>query len=88
MRKAKIINEEYRLRPNALITLALAPEIVTPEHARAYLANVETYLLFPKSVGMATLAEIHESLYLPYYDNSDDSAQVKSAHGFSYHNGP
>lgn len=23
--KARIINEEYRLRPNALITLALAP---------------------------------------------------------------
>ena len=25
---------------------------------------------------------------MPYYDNSDDSAQIKSAHGFSYHNGP
>lgn len=38
--KARIINEEYRLRPNALITLALAPEIVNPDHARTYLANV------------------------------------------------
>jgi glycogen debranching enzyme len=27
-------------------------------------------------------------LYVPYYDNSDNSAQVKTAHGFSYHNGP
>ncbi len=25
---------------------------------------------------------------MPYYDNSDNSAQIKSAHGFSYHNGP
>jgi len=25
---------------------------------------------------------------MPYYDNSDDSIQIKTAHGFSYHNGP
>ena len=25
---------------------------------------------------------------MPYYDNSDDGTQIKSAHGFSYHNGP
>lgn len=25
---------------------------------------------------------------MPYYDNSDDSSQIKLAHGFSYHNGP
>lgn len=68
--------------------MALAPEIINPEHARTYLANVEAYLLFPKSIGVATLAEIHESLYMPYYDNSDNTTQIKSAHGFSYHNGP
>ena len=28
--KSSIASEEYRLRPNALITLALAPELVTP----------------------------------------------------------
>lgn len=26
--------------------------------------------------------------YVPYYDNSDDGIQPKTAHGFSYHNGP
>lgn len=25
---------------------------------------------------------------MPYYNNSDDSIQPKTAHGFSYHNGP
>lgn len=44
--------------------------------------------MFSKSIGIATLASAHETLYSPYYDNSDDSSQIQTAHGFSYHNGP
>jgi hypothetical protein len=33
--------------------------MIDPEHAKAYLDNVEEYLLFEKSIGVSTLAEIH-----------------------------
>jgi glycogen debranching enzyme len=33
--------EEARLRPNALVALALTPELFTPEHALDYLSTVE-----------------------------------------------
>ena len=32
--------ERDRLRPNGLITMALAPELFTPKHALAYLKNI------------------------------------------------
>ncbi len=49
---------------------------------------MKKYLLHDKSIGVATLAQIHESLYSTYYDNDDDSDIIRLAHGFSYHNGP
>ena len=68
--------------------MALAPELFEKNHALSYLKKVEEHLIFPKSIGIATLGELHDSLYCPYYDNSDDSAILRTAHGFSYHNGP
>jgi len=70
-----------------LIALALSPEIFDQENAKSYIKKVENHLLHAKSIGMATLADVH-SPFLSYYDNSDDSSNPKVAHGFSYHNGP
>ena len=83
-----IVEEEYRLRPNALIAISLAPELFDKKHALSYLANVEKYLLHDKSIGVATLASFHESLYSTYYDNDDHSDIARLSHGYSYHNGP
>ena len=38
------------------------------------------------SIGVKTL-DPREEEYVPYYDNEDES-HYKTAHGFSYHNGP
>lgn len=84
---AVISHEEYRFRPNALITLAVAPELCEPHHAKTYLRKVEEHLLRSKSIGVATLGDQH-NFYTSFYDNSDDSSDPKIAHGFSYHNGP
>lgn len=70
-----------------MITLAVAPEICEPHHARLYLKKVEEHLLKPRSIGVGTLSDNH-NFYCPYYDNSDNSSDPKTAHGFSYHNGP
>jgi len=48
---------------------------------------VEKHLLGPKSIGVSTLSDNH-LIYVPYYDNSDDSNDPKVSHGYSYHNGP
>ena len=39
------------------------------------------------SIGIKTLDKIAKE-YVPYYDNRDDGTQPRTAHGFSYHNGP
>ncbi len=78
---------ELRFRPNALITLAVSPELCEPAHARTYIHKVEEYLIRSKSIGVGTLADTHHH-YSPFYDNSDNSSDAKIAHGFSYHNGP
>lgn len=79
--------DEERLRCNALITLAIAPELCQKEHALSYIRKVEEFLIKENSIGIGTLSE-HHTVYCPYYDNSDDSSVPKTAHGFSYHNGP
>ena len=45
-------------------------------------------MISESSIGVSTLGEAHDSLYVPYYDNNDDSSDIKIAQGFSYHNGP
>lgn len=78
---------DYQLRPNAQIAIALAPELFTPINALLHLATVEACLIEKNSLGVKTLDKLGAE-YVPYYNNSDDSIQPKTAHGFSYHNGP
>lgn len=40
-----IESEEYRLRPNVLVAMSLAPELFTKENARSYLSLVKHHLL-------------------------------------------
>ena len=61
--RSQTASEEYRLRPNALIALALAPELVNPAHAKRYLSLVETRLIKDHSIGVGTLDRVHQSLY-------------------------
>jgi glycogen debranching enzyme len=84
---ASLKYEEFRFRPNALITLAVAPDLCEPHHAKTYLRKVEEHLLKSKSIGVGTLSDNH-NFYSSYYDNSNDSTDRVVAHGFSYHNGP
>lgn len=86
--KSHIPSEEYRFRPNAIIALALTPELVEVEHAQRYLSLVGTRLIRESSIGVGTLDRVHQSLYCEYYDNDDDTDNYVTAHGFSYHNGP
>lgn len=78
---------DYQLRPNAQIAIALAPELFTPQNAMLHLATVEGVLIEKESLGVKTLDKTAAE-YFPYYNNSDDGIRPKTAHGFSYHNGP
>ncbi|KAL4459433.1 hypothetical protein ABPG74_018046 [Tetrahymena malaccensis] len=78
---------DFQLRPNACIAIALAPELFTPQNALFHLATVEGVLIEQNSLGVKTLDKLAQE-YVPYYDNSDDGIQPKTAHGFCYHNGP
>ena len=50
-----IFYEQFRLRPNALVALALTPEILEPDHALDYLKVVEKELIGEFSIGVSTL---------------------------------
>ena len=71
-----------------MVALSVAPELFNPGHALKYLKMVEKELISDNSIGIGTLGSEHDSLYVPYYNNNDDSSDLKVAHGFSYHNGP
>ncbi|EGR29515.1 hypothetical protein IMG5_154030 [Ichthyophthirius multifiliis] len=85
--KSHNIRCDYLLRPNACIAIAVAPELFDLKHAEHYLDIVEKNLLEQNSIGIKTLDPLAPE-YVPYYDNADDTVQPKTAHGFSYHNGP
>ena len=76
--------------------MSLAPELFSPEKAVKYLTLVEKVLIvkmyyficnFQKenSLGVKTL-DPKERIYVPWYDNSNDSEDPLVAHGFGYHN--
>ena len=77
---------DYLLRPNALVALALVPELLNVEGMTSHL-RASKILLKPNSIGIKTLDPYHER-YRPNYDNFNDSEDFELAHGFNYHNGP
>lgn len=85
--KCSKIRAEYQLRPNACIAIACAPELFSKKNAFLYLSWVEEMLIEEESIGIKTLDRIANE-YVGKYDNSDDSENIKTAQGYSYHNGP
>lgn len=84
--------DEYCLRPNACIAIAVAPELFEASHMQSYIQFAEKFLLVnlffiqePNSIGIKTLDEYSKD-YSSFYDNSNDSSDERLAQGFSYHN--
>lgn len=76
---------DYQLRCNFVVSMAVAPELFVKEHARKALEIYEDVLV--SVLGVRTL-DPSDWNYNGDYDNSDDSDNFKTAHGFNYHNGP
>lgn len=77
--------QEYQLRPNLLVAMAVAPELFPKEKALAALGLVEKYLLVENAMGVRTL-DYQDPFYKGNYDNANDSNDYFLAHGFNYHN--
>ncbi|KAI9485861.1 MAG: glycogen debranching enzyme [Benjaminiella poitrasii] len=76
---------EYELRPNIFVAMAVAPELFKKEHAQHCVRLCRDVLLGP--LGMRTLDPADQQ-YRPYYHNSEDSDDFKTAKGRNYHQGP
>ncbi|KAL7057955.1 hypothetical protein AAHC03_016706 [Spirometra sp. Aus1] len=76
---------DAQLRPNFLVTMAVAPDLFTPEKAWNALETTKNQLLGP--LGMRTLAPSDPD-YQGYYNNFEDTDQFATSQGFNYHQGP
>lgn len=77
--------QDYQLRPNFPIAMAVAPDLFDPTKALHALSVADT--LLRKPVGMATL-DSSDLTYRPYYNNNDDTTDFATSKGFNYHRGP
>ncbi|KAJ5267653.1 Glycogen debranching enzyme [Penicillium angulare] len=77
--------EDYQLRANFPIAMAVAPALFTPEKALTALSIADSAIVGP--VGMATL-DPSDLNYRPYYNNSEDSEDFSTSKGRNYHQGP
>lgn len=77
--------EDYQLRPNFAVAMAVAPELFTPELAVHAINQADKILRGP--VGMRTL-DPSDYNYRPYYINSEDSDDFATSKGRNYHQGP
>lgn len=77
--------EDYQLRPNFPIAMAVAPQLFTPAKALHALEMADAILRGP--TGMATL-DPSDLNYRPYYNNSEDSTDFRTSKGRNYHQGP
>eukprot|EP01128_Nolandella_sp_AFSM9_P004748 TRINITY_DN2190_c0_g1_i1.p1 TRINITY_DN2190_c0_g1~~TRINITY_DN2190_c0_g1_i1.p1 ORF type:complete len:1571 (-),score=177.42 TRINITY_DN2190_c0_g1_i1:40-4221(-) len=76
---------DYRLRPNQVVAMAVAPELFTQSNAQSALEVIEAQLV--GKLGMATL-DPEDLRYRPNYDNAIDSSDYDTSKGFNYHQGP
>jgi glycogen debranching enzyme len=76
---------DYQFRPNLVVAMCLAPELFDSNHAVRALEIISNRLL--GKIGMKTLDQ-SDFRYRSYYNNSEESEDLFSANGFSYHNGP
>lgn len=77
--------QEQMLRPNALIAMSLAPELLSSDNFASGFQAIESTLVGP--IGIRTL-DPADARYFPNYDLDDDSENFFVAHGWNYHNGP
>lgn len=77
--------EDYQLRSNFPIAMAVAPGLFTPQKALTALSIADAAVVGP--IGMATL-DPSDLNYRPYYNNSEDSDDFHTSKGRNYHQGP
>ncbi|EGC49156.1 glycogen debranching enzyme [Histoplasma capsulatum var. duboisii H88] len=77
--------QDYQLRPNFAVAIAIAPTLFPLKDALHALSVADNVLR--GEVGMATLdpADLN---YRPHYNNAEDSTDFATAKGRNYHQGP